>query len=128
MNENEFDSAHGLRSFGSADVAAHEESSCRSTALGIALWGRTFDDLRRQLLAPRPTLPEGFALADFRQLEKHARTIQEIAANVTDPQFAFLSRSSASASRVIAVGPLRFTLWEARCEVVRRAIEWLEKR
>jgi hypothetical protein len=29
----------------------------RSSALGIALWGKTAEDLHRQLLAPHPEIP-----------------------------------------------------------------------
>jgi len=97
----------------------------RGMTLGIALWGSTLDDLRRQLLAPSPEIPPGFELADFRELERSA---QEILAGLSDPRFASLSQSHlAFSSHTIVVGIQRFTAWEARCEIVRRAIDYLEK-
>jgi hypothetical protein len=91
--------------------------------LGIALWGRTPEDLQRQLLAPSPEIPSGFDLADFRELQRSAH---EISARLSDPRFRWLSHLAFS-SHTFFVGNQRFTAWEARCEIVRRAIEYLEK-
>ena len=44
---------------------------------------------------------------------------------VSDPRRPSL-RSVARSSATIWAGGQRFTTWEARCEVVRRAIEYLE--
>ncbi len=52
MNEEEFDSSMGSRPFGTADAMEAEARMRRCIALGVALWGRTSDDLQRQLLAP----------------------------------------------------------------------------
>jgi hypothetical protein len=120
MNEEEFDSSMNTRPFGTADALHWEAQLRRSVALGVALWGRTPDDLRRQLLAPHPEIPSGFDLDDFRTLEKSVR----IATASGDPRFAWLPRSVLF-SATILVGTQRFTMWEARCEVVRRAIEHL---
>lgn len=96
----------------------------RATALGIALWGRNAADLERQLAAPRPEIPAGFDLADFRDLLRSASAISEA---VGDPRRQWMHSLAQSSATVWARGqPL--TTWEARCEVVRRAIEYLEKR
>ena len=47
----------------------------RCGTLGLALWGRTSDDLRRQLRAPYPEIPSGFDLEDFRELQRFAQLI-----------------------------------------------------
>ena len=96
----------------------------RCSALGRALWGRNAADLQRQLLAPHPEIPLGFDLSDFWHLLRSARQIAEA---LRDPKRACLipsARSSAS----ISIGARQFTEWEARCEIVRRAIDYLESR
>jgi hypothetical protein len=101
-------------------VAAPLESLRRRWA---PLWGKTADDLKRQLLATRPEIPPGFDLADFRELLESTRTI---AADLDKARAAWLPR--VSSRPVVFIGTQGFTLWEARCEVVRRAIEYLENR
>ena len=96
----------------------------RSASLGNALWGRTSADLQRQLLAPHPEIPAGFALSDFRDLLRTAVVLARLSRNPRYAAIAAMGRSSAT----ITVGTEQFTAWEARCEVVRRAIEYLEKR
>ena len=100
-----------------------EAQARRLTMLSIALWGSTSADLQRQLLAPHPEIPTGFDLADFRRLYRNAETI---AIRLGDPRCAWVSPGARSAT--IFVGSRSFTEWEARCEIVRRAIEYLEKR
>jgi hypothetical protein len=125
MEEEEFDALMQPRPFGSKDAMMADVQLRRSMTLGIALWGSTLDDLRRQLLAPSPEVPPGFELADFRELQRSAL---EISAGLRDPRFALLSQSHlASSSHTIVLGIQHFTPWEARCEIVRRAIEYLEK-
>jgi hypothetical protein len=125
MEEEEFDSLMRSRPFGSKDAMMADALLRRRMTLGIALWGSTLDDLRRQLLAPSPEIPPGFQLADFMELERSAH---EILGGLSDPRFASLSQSHlAFSSHTIVVGIQRFTAWEARCEIVRRAIEYLEK-
>jgi hypothetical protein len=87
----------------------------RCATLAVALWGRTSDFLERQLLAPHPEIPSGFELADFRELEARVRIISKV-----------LGNRSSSALSPMFVGSQYPTLWEARREVVRRAIEYLE--
>lgn len=54
MDEEEFDSLMGSRAFGTADALRADARLRRCATLGAALWGRTSDDLQRQLLAPYP--------------------------------------------------------------------------
>jgi hypothetical protein len=123
MDEEAFDSLMQSRSFGTKDATRGDFQLRRCMTLGIALWGRTLDDLRRQLLAPAPEIPSSFELADFKELQRRA---QEISVGLGDPRFASFSHLAFS-SHTISVGSQRFTAWEARCEIVRRAIEYLEK-
>lgn len=123
MNEEEFDSLIQGRPFGPADVRVLETQAGRCTILAMALWGRTSGDLQRQLSPPYPEIPSGFELADFRELQ---RWVQLISARSGDLRFAWLPRFAASSS-TISVGTKQYTEWEARGEIVRRAIEYLEK-
>ena len=128
MDEEEFDSLSRFRPFGAEDARRAEAQLRRGTALGIALWGKTSDDLHRQLLAPYPEIPSGFDLADFRELQK---SIRVIAVRLSDPRQAWLYSMlsiRALASPDIVFGPERLTALEARCEIIRRAIEYLENR
>lgn len=119
MEEQEFDSLF-RQPFGSQDAMEWDARLRRSAALATALWGKASDDLERQLLAPHPEIPSGFELADFRELQRSA---QEISVVMSNPRFGW---ASPAASPIMFVGTQRFTVWEARCEVVRRAIEYLE--
>jgi hypothetical protein len=119
LDEKEFDSLMQSRSFEGKDAIQVDVQLRRSITLAIALWGRTLDDLQRRILAPSPEIPSGFDLADFRELQLR---VQAISASFSEPQFVSLF-----SSQTIFVGAQRFTAWEARCEIVRRAIEYLEK-
>jgi hypothetical protein len=128
MDEEEFDSLMPRRSFGTDDAMRADAQARRSTALGIALWGKTSDDLHRQLLAPHPEIPSGFDLADFRELQERTR---ELAERLGDPRQRWLSSAPsirALSSPIIVIGTQRLTAWEARCEIIRRVIEHLENR
>lgn len=92
----------------------------RCATLGAELWGKTPDDLQRRLLAPHPEIPLGYDLADFRELQQHT---QMLSVALSDPRTAWLPTW---AFPIIFVGTQEFTVWEARCEVVRRVIEFLE--
>jgi hypothetical protein len=122
MDEQEFDSLMQSRPFGRDDAMRADLQLRRGVTLAIALWGRTPDDLQRQLLAPSPEIPSGFDLTDLRELQRRA---EKISAGMSDPRYEWLSRLAFS-SQTIFVGAQRFTAWEARCEIVRRAIEYLE--
>ena len=125
MDEQEFDSLFPPRPFGTAEAMRAEARLGRCASLGLALWGRTSDDLRRQLLAPYPEIPSGFDLHDFRELQRFAQLVSSGLATSRSwlPPFPL-----ATSSPAIFVGTQRFTPWEGCCEVLRRAIEHLEKR
>jgi hypothetical protein len=123
MDEEEFDSLMQSRPLELYDAMQLDARSRRRAALAAALWGSTSEDLQRQLLAPYPEIPAGFELADFRALH---RSVQTISGRLNDPRNAWLSPALA-ASRTIVVGSERFTVLEARSEVVRRAAEHLEE-
>ena len=123
MEEEEFDSLMQSRPFGREDAIRADAALRRRSTLGLALWGRTSADLQRQLLAVHPEIPSGFNLDDLRDLE---RSTQVISSCLSDPRFAWLSHLAFS-SWVISAGTQHFTAWEARCEIVRRAIDYLER-
>ena len=100
-----------------------EAEAVRCTKLGIDLWGRTYDSLQRQLQLPYPELPSEVNLADLRMLERY---VHKIAAALSNPRSTWLS-SLANPSITVAGGTRHMTAWEARREIVRRAIDYLEK-
>jgi hypothetical protein len=114
MDEQESDWLARFRPYGRENAKRAE----RCTRLALALWGGTTDDLRRQLLAPSPELPPGFDLVDFRQLMLRIALV-----GLNNPRNAW---AFPSPPPTILVGSQRFTLWEARYEIIRRAIEYLE--
>ena len=124
MDEQEFDALLRAQPFGTEDAKRVDSLLRRCTILGRALWGKTPEDLQRQLIASHPEIPAGFALADFQELQRRARAIS---ASFKDPRFAWAAGVGFS-SQTILVGSTRFTSWEARTEIVRRAIEHLEKK
>jgi hypothetical protein len=77
MDEAEFDAFLNLRPLGRDDVTRADAQALRSTALGVALWGRNSADLQRQLLAPHPEVPLGFELADFWDLLRSSQKISD---------------------------------------------------
>lgn len=129
MNEEEFDSLMRSRPYGTEDARRAEDQMLRdlrlSATLGVALWGKTLTDLQRRLLEPHPEIPSGFDLPDFRVLLHISG--QMVLASVAAYKIMGLAPSLASAPTIF-VGTQGFTVWEARYEVVRRAIEYLEQR
>jgi hypothetical protein len=129
MNEEEFDALMKWRPFGTGDVARWEAERRATTrlvmTLGVALWGKTSEDAQRQLLASHPEIPAGFDLADFRTL---LQWTAQMASAVLALQRMRGVPPSILSSPVVLVGPQYLTLWEARCEIVRQAIDYLEKR
>jgi hypothetical protein len=122
MDEEDFDSLLQSRPFTTKDATRADAQLRRCTVLGIALWGRTVDDLKCQLLAPSPEIPSGFTLGDFHEL---LRSIQNISDGFNNPRHAWLNRLPIF-FQTISIGTQEFTVWEARCEIVRRAVEFLE--
>jgi hypothetical protein len=129
MDEQEFDALF-RRPFGRADFQRADAQWGRSATLASALFGRTPEDLRRQLVAAHPQIPSGFDLADFRDLERHVRAISGLVlSGSSKPRMAWLSPwLTQFANATITIGEERYTVWEARCEIVRRAIDYLESR
>lgn len=129
MDEQEFDALF-QRSFGREDFQRADAQWGRCATLSSALFGRTPEDLRRQLVAPHPEIPSGFTLADFRDLERQVQTISGLVlSGSSNPRMAWLSPwLTQCASSTITVGGQHYTVWEARCKIVRRAIEYLENR
>jgi hypothetical protein len=129
MDEEEFDAFMELRPFGTED-AMRWDAQVRgdvglSMTLGSALWGKTSDDLQRQLLAPHPEIPPGFGLADFRKLLQW--TARMTSAVLVFQRLRGLCPAVLPPPTVF-VRTQGFTVWEARREIVRRAIDHLEKR
>jgi hypothetical protein len=128
MTEDEFDALmRARRPYGTKD-AVNAEAKIRHgitlmSTLGVALWGKTDDDLRHQLAKPYPEIPPGFDLSDFRDL-LHV-CAQEVSAVSALHKTAGLEHLLPW-SRTIVVGSESFTVLEARCELVRRAIDYLE--
>jgi hypothetical protein len=117
------------RPFSMGDVV-HWEAELRANTslamtLGVALWGKTSEDVQRQLLASHPEIPAGFDLADFRKL---LQWTAKMASAVLALQRIRAVPPSILPPPTVFVGSQGLTLWEARCEIVRRAIEYLEKR
>jgi 16S rRNA G1207 methylase RsmC len=122
MNEEEFDSLAAWQPYRAAEARRMEAQMARHAALAVALWGGTSADLERQLSGRYPAIPSGFALTEYRELHRSAK---KMAAAMGGPQSAWSSRWAHS-SWVISVGAQRYTAWEAKSEIVRRVIEYLE--
>jgi hypothetical protein len=123
MDEEDLE-ASSWRPYGTAEAAQLDARNRRRTALALALWGRTAVDLQRQLLPRYPQLPSGFDLAEYRDLYIYAHQLTQIMSTARPGWLQSLGRSTG----VVFAGGERFTEWEARCEIVRRAIEFLESR
>ena len=124
MDEEDFLSWRNFKPWGTEDALRADVEMRRSSALAVALWSRTPADLQRQLLAPHPAIPAGFDLAEFHNLYRKLRVLTIASKDLRRGWLAAMTKSSP----VITVGNQSFTIWEARCEVVRRAIEYLERR
>ena len=129
MDEEEFDSLIKWRPFGTEDIARWESQrrhdATLAMTLGLALWGRTPADLQRQLAAPHPEIPSGYHLDDFRKL---LQWTAQMTSAVSALQGLRGLPASMLSNPAVFVGTQAFTAWEAKCEIVRRAIEYLEKR
>lgn len=125
MKESEFYPSLPLRPFRTEDAQHYEYQLLRSTALSDALWGRNSDGLQRQLFTPHPEIPSDYAVADFRELLHLISQLMSV--DLAQPRNAWLRPFVLSRSTV-TVGAQRFTAWEARREIVLRAIEFLERR
>ncbi len=127
MDEQEFDALF-QRPFGMEDFQRADAQWGRCASLATALFGRTPEDLKRQLVEPHPRIPAGFTLADFRDLLQHVQAISGLVLNgSSNPRMSYLSLwLTQFASATVTVDGQRYTVREARCEIVRRAIEYME--
>lgn len=125
MDEQEFDALFSSRLFGTQDALREDVRRGRLGTLGTLLFGRTPDDLRRQLLASHPEIPTGYDLTDFHDLQRH---LELVSGALSNPRNSWLSPLRTAAFGVIEVGTQRLSVWEARLEILRRAIAYLENR
>ena len=125
MDEQEFDALFSSGPFGTRDALREDARLGRCATLGALLFGRTPDDLRRQLLASHPEIPAGYDLADFLGLQKR---LEMITCALRDSRNTWLSPLASAAFDVIELGTQRLSVWEARLEILRRAINYLENR
>ena len=118
MDEHVFDSLKPWRPFSTYDSACLEVQSGWLTMLAKGLWGTTNENVESQLRAKYPRIPANCTIPDLRKLLQLANVLSQSRRTFVLPK----SFSSLS----IAAGSQRFTTWEARREIVRRAIEFLE--
>ncbi|HKW33543.1 MAG TPA: hypothetical protein VJN92_11100 [Candidatus Acidoferrum sp.] len=108
----------------SAAAATWTQPGRKSRFLRL-LFGRTSDDLRRQLRSSHPEIPPGYDSEDFHDLQ---RRLEMVAGALSNPRNIWLSHLGTAAFGVIEVGTQRLSVWEARLEILRRAINFLENR
>src|SRR5579884_333474 len=123
MEEHEFDSLREWRPFGTQEAGAAAARMGQCATLAVALWGTTREDLEQRLRARTPVITAGDEPADLWALYDQAR---KLAAAFENPANTWLPQHLRDGSAMIVVGAERFTAWQARCEIVRRAIEFLE--
>ena len=125
MDEEDLGYFSQFRPFETKTAVQRQIQLARCAALGKGLWGRTADDLRRQLQQVYPEVPSGFSMADFRELLDVSERVGSL--DILERRNAWLTSLSGFAG-TISVGRQRFTAWQARSEIVRRAIDYLEQR
>ena len=125
MDEQEFDTLLSSRPFRTQDAMREEARFRRCATLSALLFGKTGDDLRRQLLASHPEIPTGYDLTDFQDLQRH---LELVTGELSNPRNTWLTPLRTAAFGVIEVGTQRLSIWEARLEILRRAIDYLENR
>lgn len=125
MDEQEFDALFSSRPYGTQDAMREDARRGRWGTLATLLFGRTPDDLRRQLLASHPEIPTGYDLTDFHDLQRH---LELVSGALSNPRNTWLSPLRTGAFGVIEVGTQRLSVWQARLEILRRAIVYLENR
>jgi hypothetical protein len=113
MDEQEFFSSNRFRPLRQGDL----EDFQRVLILGARLWG-DIQYLERQLLAPSPEIPPGAGLQELLKLAQWAKMSLDL-----DDRATWLQISKGT---VIVAGDRRFSIHEARYEIVRRAIASIE--
>lgn len=116
MDEHEFFAQHPLRPWTRSDFE-NALPSAPAFWLCARLWGDV-GRMTRQLIANSPEIPMGLGLPELRTLERML-----VHFGGSWPATPEIPKDS-----VIIVGGLSYTIWEARYEIVRRAIEFLEGR
>ena len=128
MDEESYFESRNWQPFGTKDAARIEAKLGRYWSLGVALWGTRSEHLERQLQLPNPEIPLGFALADFQELLKFMDLTTRVASrNLSNGQYSW-ARSWSEFFQKVSVGGEEITRWEARRQIVIRAIEYLEAR
>jgi hypothetical protein len=128
MDEEAYFELRNWRPFGTQDAERMEAQLRRFSALGMALWGQKSEHLERQLQLPHPEIPSGFELADYRGLLKYMNLTTRFAARDLLSRHYSWARSWSEFSQTVSVGAEQLPRWEARREIVMRAIEFLERR
>jgi hypothetical protein len=113
MDEQEFFSSNRFRALRPSDL----EDFQRLMILGTKLWG-DIQYLTHQLLAPSPEIPDGVGLRELLTLARWAKMCLDLG-----DRAAFLPVPRGT---VVTVGGRRFSFYEARYEVVKRAIASIE--
>jgi hypothetical protein len=128
MDEEDLGYFSRFQPFETEAAVQRQTQMARCAALGRALWGKTADDLRRQLQQKFPDVPSGFTVADFRELLDVSQRVESLA--MLERRNAWLTwlTTLSGSTGTISVGTQRFTAWQARSEIVRRAIDCLEQR
>jgi hypothetical protein len=116
MNEHEFFAQHSMRTWKRSDFE-NALPSAPAFWLCAKLWGDV-ERMTRQLLANRPEIPTGLGLPELRALERMLVYFGR----------AWPATPGIPKDSVIIAGGLSYTMWQARYEIVRRAIEFLERR
>lgn len=109
MDESNFES---WQPWTGGDFARHTYALTASEKL----WGN-LENLQRQLAAPSPVIPEGLRISELRFLEKIALAAMQMGDRAPIPGL--------PKGKVVTAGGERWTVAEARCEIVRRAIQFL---
>jgi hypothetical protein len=128
MDEENYFESRNWQPFGTKDAARIEAQLRRCSALSEALWGSRSEHLERQLQLPHPEIPSDFALADFRELLKYMDLTTRFASRDLSNRHYSWARSWSEFSQTVSVGAEQLTRWDARREVVIRAIEYLQRR
>lgn len=120
MDEDDFFAQHLMRPWTRSDFeSAHREGTALAQALwlGNKLWGDA-ETMRSQLLAASPEIPSGMGLPELCALERLARLGLRYGGSWHWPR----------ASRAFLwIAGRSLTIWEARYEIIRRAIDFLER-
>ncbi len=116
MNEQEFFAQHPMRPWKRSDFE-NALPSAPAFWLCAKLWGDV-GRMTRQLLANSPEIPRGLGLPELRMLERML-----VRFGGSWPATPGIPKDS-----TIVIGGLCYTVWQARYEIVRRAIEFLERR